>query len=193
VVTAVEVFVVVELRAVIPDAGGAGGLTVIVAVAEVEPALLVAVSLAVYVPAALYVCDGFRVVDVPPSPNSQAHDVGAPVEVSVKLTGSGAVPVVGDAVKEATGAGVAAGSTVMVAVAEVEPPLFVAVSFAVYVPAAVYVWEGFCAVEVPPSPKSQAHDVGAPVEVSVKLTGNGAVPVTGEAAKDATGAGVPGS
>jgi hypothetical protein len=132
VVVAVEVFVVVELRAVIPDAGGAGGLTVIVAVAEVEPPLLVAVSLAVYVPAVLYVCDGFCAVDVPPSPNSQDHDVGEPVEVSVKLTGSGAVPVVGDAVKDATGAaGPPGGLTVMVRVLDVEPAWFVAVSRAV--------------------------------------------------------------
>ena len=44
--TAVDEFAVDELRAVIPEAGGAG-LTVIVAVADVEPPLLVAVSLTV--------------------------------------------------------------------------------------------------------------------------------------------------
>ena len=44
-------------------------------------------------------------MDVPPSPKSQDHDVGEPVEVSVKDTSSGAVPEVGVAVNEATGAG----------------------------------------------------------------------------------------
>jgi hypothetical protein len=57
------------------------------------------------------------------------------------------------------------------------------------VPAAVYVWEGFWSADVPPSPKSQAQEAGAPVEVSVKFTGSGAVPVVGEAVKDVTGPG----
>ena len=48
--------------------------------------------------------DGFRVVDVPPSPKLQAQEVGEPVDVSVKATFNGAVPDVGDAVNEATGA-----------------------------------------------------------------------------------------
>jgi hypothetical protein len=43
-------------------------------------------------------------VEVPPSPNVHDHEVGFPADVSVKLTGSGALPVMGDAVKEATGA-----------------------------------------------------------------------------------------
>ena len=41
---------------------------------------------------------------VSPSPNSHAQEVGLPVEVSVKLTVKGAVPEVGEAVNDATGA-----------------------------------------------------------------------------------------
>lgn len=79
-------------------------VTVIVALADVDPVLLAAVNFAVKVPAAEYWCDGDWDVDVPPSPNVQDHDVGEPVDVSVKLTGRGAGPDVGEAVKAATGA-----------------------------------------------------------------------------------------
>ena len=48
-------------------------------------------------------CDGLCAVDVPPSPNVHAQLVGCPVDVSVKATVSGAVPLVGDPVKFATG------------------------------------------------------------------------------------------
>jgi hypothetical protein len=44
-------------------------------------------------------------------------------------------------------------------------------------------------VEVPPSPKFQDQEVGLFVEVSVKLTGSGAVPEVGVPEKPATGAG----
>ena len=74
---------------------------------------------------------GFCAVDVPPSPKSQDHDVGESVEVSVKDTFSGAVPEVGVAVKEATGAGGGAGLTVMVELVELEPVPLVAVRVAV--------------------------------------------------------------
>ena len=43
-------------------------------------------------------------------------------------------------------------------------------------------------VEVPLSPKFQAHDVGELVEVSVNVTVSGLVPEVGEAVKLATGA-----
>ena len=48
--------------------------------------------------------------------------------------------------------------------------------------------EGFCCVAVEPSPKSQAHDVGFWVEVSVNCTVRGASPEVGEAVKLAVGA-----
>jgi hypothetical protein len=79
--------------------------------------------------------------------------------------------------------------TVTVAVDLADPPAFEAVRVTVYVPAALYVWAGFCAVDgADPSPKSHDHDVGEPVEVSWKATLNGAVPDVGDAVNDATGA-----
>jgi len=45
-------------------------------------------------------------------------------------------------------------------------------------------------VLVLPSPKSQLHDVGVLVELSVNATVNGAVPEVGEPVKEATGAGI---
>ena len=45
-------------------------------------------------------CDGLCVVAVAPSPKFHDHEVGEPVEVSENCTDSGAVPEVGDAVKE---------------------------------------------------------------------------------------------
>jgi hypothetical protein len=87
----------------------AGSVTVIVAVAVVPaPAAFDAVNRTVCVPAA-NVCVGFCSVDTAPSPNSHAHDVGDPVEVSVKDTANGAVPDSGDPVKEDTGASSAGG------------------------------------------------------------------------------------
>ena len=56
-------------------------------------------------------------------------------------------------------------------------------------PAAVKVWPGFCAVLVPPSPKFQLQLVIEPVEVSVKPTVRGSVPLVGVALKPAVGAG----
>jgi len=53
------------------------------------------------------------------------------------------------------------------------------------------VWLGFCAVDVPPSPKSQSRAVIGDVpgvEVSVKFTVSGASPVVGVPVKSATGA-----
>ena len=54
----------------------------------------------------VYVWLGLCDVDVPVSPNVQDQFVGEFDEVSVKATASGAAPLVGLAVKLATGAGV---------------------------------------------------------------------------------------
>src|SRR5687767_15136709 len=63
--------------------------------------------------------------------------------------------------------------TVTIAVAESAQPLALAATrLTVYVPFTVYVLEGFCIVEVFPSPKFQLQVVIVPVlieEVSVKL------------------------
>ena len=69
------------------------------------PAELVAFRLTVYVAFAQYVCTGFFIVEFVqlPSPKVQFQLVGLLVEVSVKVTVRGAVPVRCAAVKEATG------------------------------------------------------------------------------------------
>ncbi len=46
---------------------------------------------------------------------------------------------------------------------------------------------GFWSVEVVPSPKLQFHAVGEPVELSLKYTVRGAVPVLGEPQQFITG------
>ena len=43
----------------------------------------------------------------------------------------------------------------------------------------VYWWDGFCSVEVPVSPNSQAYPVIIPVDASVKATVNGTGPEVG--------------
>jgi hypothetical protein len=58
-----------------------------------------------YVPNAVYVCDGFCSVDVPPSPNSQFHAVGDRVDRSWNCTVMGTVVLtLGVALNAATGA-----------------------------------------------------------------------------------------
>jgi hypothetical protein len=52
-----------------------------------------------------------------------------------------------------------------------EPAVLRAVSVTVNVPAVAKAWLGCCAELVPPSPKSQDHDVGLPVELSENCTG----------------------
>jgi hypothetical protein len=51
----------------------------------------------------------------------------------------------------------------------------------------VYWWIGASAVEVPPSPNNQVHDVGLLVEVSMNCTTNGADPLVIFAVNEATG------
>ena len=50
------------------------------------------------------------------------------------------------------------------------PELFVTVRVTVFVPAVAYVWVGFWAVLVDPSPKLHDQAVGLPVDVSVNCT-----------------------
>jgi hypothetical protein len=71
--------------------------------AVVLPAELIAIRVTVYVPAVMYVCDGFSSVDVFPSPNDQTHEVGELIEESTNWTVSGAVPEVTVDRNEATG------------------------------------------------------------------------------------------
>ena len=67
------------------------------------------------------------------------------------------------------------------------PPVFVAVSVTVYVPAVTYVCDGFSSVEIFPSPNNQIHDVGEFVDRSTNWIVMGAVPVFTVDRKEATG------
>jgi hypothetical protein len=127
-VAVVTAAVLVPARAISLPVGC--GATVMVEVAEDPgPEPLAAVSVTVYTPGVVKVCDGFWAPDVPPSPKVQAQLVGLPVEVSVSWTVSGTVPDVVLAVKEDVGAGGAARWRVWVL--DDEPVTFVAVSVTV--------------------------------------------------------------
>jgi hypothetical protein len=67
------------------------------------------------------------------------------------------------------------------------PPVFVAVSVTVKVPAVVYVCTGLCSVDVPPSPNDQAHEVGEFVDESRNCTLSGMVPEVAFEWNNATG------
>jgi hypothetical protein len=93
-------------------------VTVIVTDAvPVAPRLSVTVSIALYVPAAWYVWPGFASVDVPPSPKVQAWDAIVPFgsldPAELKLTVSGAAPLVGVAEMTAVGGWLAAPATIV--------------------------------------------------------------------------------
>jgi hypothetical protein len=85
------------------SATGAAALTLIDCEAVVLPPLPVTVSETGYVPGVEYVLATVGVVAVVPSPRLQDRLVTLPVEVSVSVTASGAVPVLGVAVKLAWG------------------------------------------------------------------------------------------
>ena len=125
-----------------------------------------------------------------PSPKSQSHDVGVFVDVSVKFTVNGAAPDDADFVNEATGATGAAATVTDCEGDDDVPPAFVAVKTTLYGPPAVKVCDGFWVVTGGvPSPKFQLHEVGVFVEVSVKVTVNGAAPDDADFVNEATGAG----
>jgi len=82
------------------------------------------------------VCDGLILVLVPPSPKLQLLDVIEPEEASVKLTANGAVPLVGEPEKLATGGGVGEVAVIKFDFVSVSlPPGPVTVRLTVYVPA----------------------------------------------------------
>ena len=110
---------------------------------------------------------GFRSVLAAPSPNVQDHEVGLPVDLSVKLTVSPGVGAPGENVKAATGG---AAVTVTDRLVLFDPDALLALSVTVNFPAAEYTWVGFRSVLVPPSPKLQAQEVGAPEDPSVNPT-----------------------
>src|SRR3712207_1720909 len=105
VVAAVVLVPVAEDRAVTAAVPPGAASTVIVAVAAAPvPAAFEGTIRTGYCPGAEEVCAGVRSVEGVPSPNSQAQEVGLPVEVSVNATSTGATPEVADGVNEETGA-----------------------------------------------------------------------------------------
>jgi hypothetical protein len=102
--------------------------------------------------------------------------VGEPVDVSVKATDWPALGEAGLYVKEAASVGEVTTVTTWVTLWDDEALL--AVKVTAYVPLEANVWLGFRDVEVPPSLKVQAQEVGEPVDVSVNWT---ACPAAGEA------------
>ena len=152
-------------------------------------ASFVTVRVTLYVPGLVYVWVGFCSVEVPPSPNAHDHAVGLPLEASVNATCNGDDPDVGDALNDADGGGGGETDTKLDRVTVSDPPALLAVNVTVNVPDDRYVCVGCCSVDVEPSPKSHAQLVGAPVDVSVNDTTNGACPDVGAPPNDATGGG----
>ena len=112
-----------------------------------------------------------------PSPKDQDHDVGAPVERSVNETIWPTSGEEGEKVKSAVGGEPPppVETTTECMTGELEPLAFEEVSVTEYVLAEANTCDGFCNVDVllPPdagSPKFQDQDVGAPEDVSAKLT-----------------------
>jgi hypothetical protein len=157
--------------------------------AVVLPAVLVAIRVTVYVPAVVYVCDGFSSVDVFPSPNDQIQEVGELIEESTNWMVSGAVPEVTVDRNDATGIVATPLATIQSALVTVLlPPALVAVMVTVYVPAVEYVCTGFWSEDVVPSPNDQIHDAGEFVDRSTNWTPKGTVPVVTFGMNAATGA-----
>src|SRR5438105_1165138 len=113
-------------------AGGGGAVTWIARVLLSEPPLPFTVSVTVYPPALLYVCDGLCVeLCDEPSPKSQSRLVMLPLDRSVNCTAKGAWPEVVLAVKSAVGAGGGGAVAWIARLLLLEPPLPVTVSVAV--------------------------------------------------------------
>jgi hypothetical protein len=100
-----------EGRSHVPATAGCA-TTLTVCIRVVDPPTPVAVRTTSNAPAEAKACTGFRIEAVPPSPKAQDHDVGPPVDVSVKETDCPAAGEDGANVNSATGAGVAS-ATVM--------------------------------------------------------------------------------
>jgi hypothetical protein len=100
----------------------------LVAVVIRLPAVFVAVKVIVYFPAPAYVCNGFCTVDVPPSPNDHAQEVGEGEDVSLNWTVRGEIPEVTFAMNVATGAERAATLIKLDCVVVLLPAEFVAVN-----------------------------------------------------------------
>jgi hypothetical protein len=100
-----------------------------------------------------------------PSPNDHDQLAGDPLERSVNVTFDPVTGEVGDIENEAMTFGVTGASllTVIGCVELDDAPPRKTVSVTLYVPTAAYCFDGFCCVELVPSPNVQIHEDGAPV------------------------------
>jgi len=135
--------------------------------------VLPAVNVTVSFPVLVNLCVTVLPEPVPPSPNFQFLVVGVFVLVSANVNVVAVVPPdAGDAVKEATGNFVDVPAlTITDFVLVALPAPLVAVNLTVYVPAVAYLCVTFLAAPrgVVLSPKSQDHEVGVFVLVSVNV------------------------
>jgi hypothetical protein len=129
-----------KLRSRLDDGGSEGSLTTIAVVLLLSPLALLTVNLALKVPGLLYTWLGFGTVLVALSPKSHNHPVMVPREESEKFTVRGPTPLLGVAVKLATGGG---GATVMDSFLLLFPLELLTVSVTSKVPAPAKVWLGF--------------------------------------------------
>jgi hypothetical protein len=105
-VNVIALFIVPDVVDAMKEATGAFNALIVIYpifVSILLPAALVAVKLILYVPAVVYMCEGFSVVDVLLSPKYQDHEVGELVLISVNVTDNGKTPEVGVAEKFAIG------------------------------------------------------------------------------------------
>jgi hypothetical protein len=105
-----------------------------------------------------------------PSPKFQVHAVGELSVVSVNWTACPVEAGFGLIEKCGSGSVPAGAATTTFRETDALPAELVALSVTVKVPAETKTCVGLCTAEVPPSPKVQAQDVGAPLETSVNWT-----------------------
>ena len=128
---------------------------------------------------------GFCSDEPVPSPKSHDQVAGLPFERSVNRTTNGAFPAWRSALKSATGARVVTMKSAFVV--ESWPFALDTLRVTVNFPGVVYWCTGFFSVDFAPSPKSHCHEVGAPVDLSMKFTFSGAPPCVLSAVKSARG------
>ena len=103
---------------------------------------------------------------VPPSPKSHCQEAGSPDVVSANCTVCPGPGVMGLNTKDAA----ASGMIMIVLTDFLYPALLAATKVTFRNPGIEYLWEGFWAVLVVPSPKSQSQEIGLPVEASTNWT-----------------------
>jgi len=99
---------------------------------------------------------------VDPSPKSHVQEVGSPEVVSANCTVCPGPGIVGLNTKDAAALGI-----IMIVLTDfLVPARLVATKVTFRIPGIEYLWEGFWAALVDPSPKSQFQEMGLPLEAS---------------------------